>query len=340
MDSLTQAVLGAAVGESVLGPKIGRKASILGALAGTLPDLDVFIQSGLNTVDGLLFHRGPSHSLLFALIASLLLGWIAYYFQKQKSVSYQNWFIFFLLTIFTHPLLDAFTNYGTEIFWPFLDTRIAFRTIFVVDPMYTIWLVMAVVFLLFYKKATVIRRKIALGSLIISSMFLMLTVYHKYHVDKKVVEKLQEQNYKYERIMTVPSPLCNWLWTVIIDEGDQYTAGYYSMLIADQDFKDVTIKKSEVPEWLKDSEEYEGLEHFSDGWIIVKENSTGSLTVDDIRFGPLLGWYNPDSGFIFSFDVKNEGDAIDVKKIEEEPDGELTSELGKLWDRIWTTDRS
>ncbi|MCX2745981.1 metal-dependent hydrolase [Mangrovivirga sp. M17] len=338
MDSLTQALLGATVGEAVLGNKIGRKASILGALGGTLPDLDVLIQSSMSTVDGVLFHRGPSHSITFALIASMLFSWLALKLQKKTSVSYQNWFIFFFLVIFTHPLLDAFTNYGTEIFWPFLDARVAWKTIFVIDPLYSIWLLIAVVFLLFYGKTNNIRKRVAMWALVLSSSYLLLTVYHKYHVDKNVTGYLEHRNESYDRIMTVPSPLCNWLWTVVIDKGDHYEAGYFSMMIAEQDFRDVIIPKNAPADWMVNEEELRGVKHFANDWLQYKKEEGGKMIVNDIRFGPMLGWYNPESGFIFSFEFKKSENGVIVKQNDREPEGNIKEELGKLWSRIWSTD--
>ena len=65
MDSLTQVVLGAAVGEAVLGKKVGIKAAIVGAIAGTIPDLDVLASPWLDAVEKLMYHRSITHSFLF-----------------------------------------------------------------------------------------------------------------------------------------------------------------------------------------------------------------------------------------------------------------------------------
>jgi inner membrane protein len=65
MDSLSQIVLGAAVGEAVLGRRIGNRAMIWGAVAGTIPDMDVLGKYFLSELDNLAFHRGISHSLSF-----------------------------------------------------------------------------------------------------------------------------------------------------------------------------------------------------------------------------------------------------------------------------------
>lgn len=76
MDSLTHIVLGAAIGEVVLGKKIGNRALIWGAIGETIPDLDVLGNFFLNPTEALAFHRGITHSILFAVIAPLILvGW-------------------------------------------------------------------------------------------------------------------------------------------------------------------------------------------------------------------------------------------------------------------------
>ena len=38
----------------------------------------------------------------------------------------------------THGLLDACTTYGTLLLWPFSDARIAWNTVSVVDPLFTL----------------------------------------------------------------------------------------------------------------------------------------------------------------------------------------------------------
>ncbi len=93
MDSLTQIVLGAAMGEAVAGRKIGNKAMLWGAIAGTIPDLDVFVGPILrwSAEDSLAFHRGITHSLLFAVLVPLLLAWYTSWlygngYHKRKNV--------------------------------------------------------------------------------------------------------------------------------------------------------------------------------------------------------------------------------------------------------------
>ncbi len=87
MDSLTQIALGAAVGEAVLGKKVGNKAVLWGAVAATIPDLDVIPGSFMDAVAGLDFHRGLSHSILFCLILIWANDTGAYYVGSRYGVT-------------------------------------------------------------------------------------------------------------------------------------------------------------------------------------------------------------------------------------------------------------
>jgi len=141
MDSLSQAVLGASVGGVVMGRTLGRSALLGGALLGTLPDLDVLIDYG-DAVANFTEHRGFSHSLLVLLPASLLLAWLLQ--RWRPAISLWRWWAFTGLCLLTHPLLDAFTTYGTRLFWP-LGDPVAISSIFIIDPLYTLPLLVAVI---------------------------------------------------------------------------------------------------------------------------------------------------------------------------------------------------
>ena len=145
MDSITQIVLGAACGEIALGKKIGNKAILFGAIGGTIPDLDVLIGKLFytNEIDSLAFHRGIMHSIPFAIVGALIFGFLFYKvydygYLRRGTTSLKDWIWLFFLSILTHPILDSFTPYGTQLFLPFSDYRVAFNNIAVVDPLYTL----------------------------------------------------------------------------------------------------------------------------------------------------------------------------------------------------------
>ena len=142
MDSVTQIVLGAAVGEAVLGKKIGNKAMLLGAIAGTIPDLDVLASHFTDTVTALEIHRGFTHSIVFAIAFGLFFGWLLSLWDKRATLKQWSWFWF--LCFVTHPLLDAFTVYGTQLSWPFQPHPVMWSSIFIIDPFFTVPLLIAV----------------------------------------------------------------------------------------------------------------------------------------------------------------------------------------------------
>ena len=134
MDSITQAALGATLAGAVAGKALGRSALLTGALLGTLPDLDVVIDYG-TAVANFTQHRGFSHSLLILAPLSLLIAWGRW--RWKPAISYRRWLALVALILITHPLLDAFTTYGTQLFWPF-GAPVAITSIFIIDPLYTL----------------------------------------------------------------------------------------------------------------------------------------------------------------------------------------------------------
>jgi len=158
MDSLTQIVLGAAVGEAVLGKKVGNKAALFGAIAGTIPDLDIIARFLVDTVTATEWHRGFSHSILFSVLFAPLFGWLVWKMLPKKEASWRNWSWLFFWAMFTHPILDAFTTWGTQLFWPF-STRLAFQNIFVIDPLYTLPFLVLLILAMRYHRTSAKRRR-------------------------------------------------------------------------------------------------------------------------------------------------------------------------------------
>ena len=182
MDSLTHIVLGAAIGEAVLGKKIGRKAMLVGALADTIPDFDVFASCCTTDAQQLLVHRGITHSFFFILLMSPLLGWLFSKWFKKSEVSWKRWTLLFFLGMFTHILIDSLTSYGTAWFEPFSSYRVSFNTIFVADPFYTVPFLICVLIALIAKNGSPSRIKWNKIGLWISSLYLTFTIINKCYV--------------------------------------------------------------------------------------------------------------------------------------------------------------
>lgn len=143
MDLITQGVLGAAVTQAALGPK-QKKAWWLGALGGLAPDLDVLIRSGASPMLGLIYHRHFTHSLFFIPIGALLVALPWMYRQRKEPGAWRFTLAATTIGYATHAILDAFTSYGTLLWWPASHERVAWSVIAIVDPRYTLPLILGI----------------------------------------------------------------------------------------------------------------------------------------------------------------------------------------------------
>ena len=144
MDPFTQGALGAALSESFSDEHKVKVATLLGCFGGLFADIDVLIQSPSDPLLFLEFHRQFTHSLIFIPVGALICASLAWVFAK-KYLSFRQTYLCCFLGYITHGLLDACTTYGTQLFWPFSDQRVAWNTISIFDPFFTLPLLVLVV---------------------------------------------------------------------------------------------------------------------------------------------------------------------------------------------------
>jgi inner membrane protein len=308
MDSLTQIVLGAACGEIALGRKIGNKALLFGAIGGTIPDLDVFIGKFLfnNEIQSMAFHRGFMHSLLFAVLAAFVFGWFAYKFynsgKRKKTTIQKDWIWLFFLSIFTHPILDCFTPYGTQLFAPFSDYRVAFNTISVVDPLYTLPFLICMLVVLFFKRTNSKRLKWTKAGIYISSFYLLFTLGNKFYIDSIFKKSFKKAGISMDRFSAQPSIFNNILWYAVAETKDKYHLTFYSLLDKSATAnKIISITKNHDLIDMN-AENLKTLAWFSnDYYRISKKEKIGTYKYTDLRY-PML---NPNdiNTSVFNFTV-------------------------------------
>ena len=183
MDSLTQLALGAAVGEATIGRKIGNRAFLWGAIAGTLPDLDVFVPLG-DAVRDFTYHRSASHSLFVLALLTPLLVWLITRIHPDTRDHWRRWMLAVYLVFATHVLLDSLTAYGTQIFWPFVTTPVSLSTIFIIDPLYTLPLLIGVIAALAMTRDSDRGHLINRYGLIASTLYLSWALFAKVIADR------------------------------------------------------------------------------------------------------------------------------------------------------------
>lgn len=234
MDSLTQAALGAAIGEATLGKHIGNKGAVLGAIVATIPDLDVALYLFYDKFEMLSIHRGFSHSIVFSIIGAFLIAYVLQRIKWTKLVSYQRLWIFAWLALFTHMLLDTFTAYGTQLFLPFSDWRVGFDSINVVDPVYTIPLLIGLICSLFIFKNKPSRAVYNHIGIVISTLYLLGTLGVKNNVEEHFKTELAEQNINYHSLLTMPVGIANINWYGVAKTSEGLYMQKYSVLNNDQ----------------------------------------------------------------------------------------------------------
>lgn len=332
MDSLTQIVLGGTVAAAVAPAPHRRRAAVAGAILGTLPDLDgiPLALMGADVVTSVTWHRGPSHSLPVLAV----LGWLVWLLLKRYWTPVREaprpWLAAIQLALLTHPLLDAFTVYGTQLLWPLPYQPTMWSSVFIIDPAYTLPLLVAWIAVLKVGARPVATRYITAG-LLLSSAYLGWTLVAKAPVDRDAREAMAAQGLKDAPMFSVPMPFNTLLWRVVVMTPGGYLEGYRSLAV-DQKPMTFTTWPSHTPALreLQATPTVTRLLWFTSGFMGAKEIN-GRLVLSDLRMGA-----EPDYTFQYAVAQRMPGggwQAVPPEKV-----GGFRNareQLGKAWGRLW-----
>ncbi|MDA7834653.1 metal-dependent hydrolase [Methylophilaceae bacterium] len=283
MDPLTQGTIGAVLPQALGKKKLGIVA-ILGFLSGMAPDLDILIRSSTDPLLSLEYHRQFTHSLIFIPFGGLICALFLFIvFKKISPFNFKKTWLYCTLGYGTHGLIDACTSYGTLLFWPFSNVRIAWNNISIIDPLFTLPLILLIVLATIKKKN--IYSKIALGWAII---YLILGVY-LHNVAINVGKEIAEQRgHVITRIKAKPSFGNLILWKIIYETNDQFhvdaTNLLFGKIIEGESVKKLNLEK-DFPWLKKNSQQYKDVERFrwfSNNFLAV--NLQNENQIIDIRY--------------------------------------------------------
>jgi inner membrane protein len=227
MDSLTQFTLGAAVSVAVMGRRTAPwKAALWGGACGTLPDLDALLDHG-DPISDMTLHRADSHSLLWLTLASPAIAWAVSRLNGPPG-SFRRWWLAVWLALFTHPLLDVMTVYGTQLLRPFTDHPYGVGSLFIIDPLYTLPLLGGLAFVLIRPDARGLRWNLA--GLALSTVYVAWSVGAQQHVESVASASLARQGIAADRMLVTPTPFNTVLWRVVAMTPTGYHEGFYSLL--------------------------------------------------------------------------------------------------------------
>lgn len=311
-----------------MGRKIGNKAALWGGIAGTLPDLDVFIPLG-DVVRDFTYHRSASHSLFVLALLTPLMVWLIKKIHPGLCQHGNRWMLMIYLVFATHVLLDSFTAYGTQIFWPFVTTPVSWSTVFIIDPMYTVPLLIGVLAALVMTRENNRGHLVNRYALLISAAYLCWTVTAKTIVERNIEAELEAQNISYDRIFTTPTPFNSLLWRAVVTDAAGYYEGFYSVLDKKADIRFRHYPSDE--KLLKGIEDYwpvQRLKWFSKGFYSVSQQQK-DIVISDLRMGI-------EPSYVFRFKV-GEISNPHARPVEPRaiPNRWELRRLEMIWQRIW-----
>jgi inner membrane protein len=211
LDSLTHIVIGAAIGELILGKQLGRKAMVVGALAKTIPDFDIFYTGLDDPFKYMCHHRGHTHSLLWETLYAFPIAYI-FYRLFSKKVSFMRWSWLFLACLWGHSLLDVCTSFGTQLFLPVTNQLYSCNNLAIVDVFFTLPMLILLIIAIFMKNYCKARTQFCRGVLIYCFIYLGYTFGNKVYANHIFEKSLEENKIQYAQSMTGPVILNNFLW--------------------------------------------------------------------------------------------------------------------------------
>jgi inner membrane protein len=323
MDPISQASLGASLAQSFVRdePKLDKSqqvsALLIGALSGMAPDLDVLIHSDVDPLLFLEFHRQFTHSLIFIPLGALICALVMYPLINLKSIgtrqvkpqlAFAQIYLFAFLGYATHGLLDACTTYGTQLFWPFSNARIAWNTVSIIDPFFTLPVIVLILLAAYRKKVRYARI-----AFVYAVIFLSLGIIQNQRAERAVYALAEQRGHQVERLQVKPSFANRHVWKLIYEFDGRYYVDAVRLLLGTEYIPGTSIQKLDVKRdypWLPaDSQQAIDIERFrwfSDGFLAVSTKNPNLIM--DMRYSFLPNQINSMWGVEVNKQLIDEGD--------------------------------
>jgi inner membrane protein len=325
VDSLSQFALGSALGVAVMGRRTRVwKAALWGGIAGTIPDLDALIDHG-DALRNMTFHRAESHSLLYLTLLAPALAWGVAKLHGE-SQHFKRWWLALWLGLFTHPLLDWMTIYGTQLGLPFTNTPFGLGSMFIIDPLYTLPLLVGVGAALIARAPRGLRWN-ACG-LAMSCAYLAWSAIAQWHVSKLAHASLTSAGIEARKLLATPAPFNTVLWRVVAMTETGYVEGFYSFLDADSTISFMRYPAgAELREPLRNLWGVQRMQWFTRGFYSLAERD-GTAVITDLRMGQ-------EPYYVFAFAVAERGSSFrEITPRAAGGRGDIGEGLAWTWQRL------
>jgi inner membrane protein len=320
MDSLTHIVLGAAIGDRILGKSIGRKAAFFGALAKTVPDFDLFISGLTDTRKYILYHRSYTHSFFVEAVLVYPLAWLCHRFFKEKT-TLRQWVFLWAACLIGHSVVDMFTNYGTRLFLPFSTNLISLNNIAIADLFLTIPITVLVVWGLFKANDSRARRRLMVATLVYALVYFDWTFVNKAIAHHHFNKSLKEQQVRIDQSMSNPTIFNNFLWYSVVNSDKVMYTATYSIFQGNKPIQWKVFPMNKKLQAAFNSPDKGTLQWFSQGFYFC-DHKKDTLYYYLPKFGPQnLDAQSADSTYMFRYCLYHDGKTwrMDMKKPEDIP---------------------
>jgi inner membrane protein len=289
MDPLSHAIVGGTTAALFAKDKAHIRLGVLcGLVAGMAPDLDVLIRAADNPMFGLGMHRYFTHALMFAPIgAAIVAGFLKLFI---KSMPFTRMYLFCLVGMLMHGILDAMTNYGTHLFWPFTNRRESWSMISIIDPVFTVTLALLLTTALYHKA----RRYAVIGA-VFACAYWGFGLYQKHEAFSAMQAQAQARGHVIERYEIKPSIGNLFAWRgQYLHQNTIYMDAYHvsfwrgQVVYAGGALPLYTQPQNISPVQQKD---FEYFKFFSDGWLVSVPQYPGMI--GDARFAMLPNSIDP-----------------------------------------------
>jgi inner membrane protein len=300
MDPVSHVVLGASLGYAVFGRKLGRTAAWAGGLAAFAPDADIFIRSASDPLLAIEYHRGFTHALIFAPVGALIVASVWMWRQRWRPQALTIW-LCCLVAYVSHCLLDAATSYGTQLLWPFTNSRAGWDWISIIDPIFTLALLGGLIAALVWRKTVV-----ATMALSFAAFYLLLGgVQHSRAVAVQQTLAMQ-RGHSIERYEVMPTLANNLVWRALyVHEGkiysDRIRVGWFSGATVVEGWSLALVTEAALTEVERARDQrrsFARFNWFSEGWVARKP--TDATVLGDMRYSLSSEAFDPIWGIRFT----------------------------------------
>jgi inner membrane protein len=286
MDPPTHGLLGAVIGQAFFARTLGRRALGWGAVLNMLPDIDVVLIPALGGLAEWRYHRTATHGLAVLAAAGVAAGWALS--RRQRGENRRAWTLLALAALLAHPLVDAFTSYGTVLWWPY-PRRYAWDALPIVDVIFTGALLVALVLGAVWRA----RPQRAAGAAVAAVAFLALYecygLYLNARVERAARRQVESRGRRPADVHAYPVLLLPWLRRVVVREGAGHDVGWMSAW-RPRDVQWYTLPSAQGPlvEEARQLEDVRMFEWFALGQtrpIVERDAGVQSVEIDDLRYG-------------------------------------------------------